>query len=149
MRGMAQVPSQPQSERTSLSSGFTASMPQMAPGDFHQLSSQMWPTTPQTFQHWCSHDQQAQQSTHLSQNFTSRVTQLSTSDSEQQGAISLPGIPGMVQDFPAPSPYDHEAQLQYIHQGSTPSPPINQARPREHQPQQSISQHLQWWRQQS
>ncbi|KAL1860450.1 hypothetical protein Daus18300_009224 [Diaporthe australafricana] len=142
MRGMAQVPSQPQSKPTSLSSGSTASMPQTAQGYGYQPSSQMWPPTPQTPQYGYTHNQQAQQSPHPPQSSTSQMRHSSTSGSVQPGAMPYSGMPGMAQGYPAPSPYDHQTPRQYMHQGSTPSPAVTQAwSGQQQQPQQ-------WWTQQ-
>lgn len=142
MRGMAQVPSQPQSKPTSLSSGSTASMPQTAQGYGYQPSSQMWPPTPQTPQYGYTHNQQAQQSPHPPQSSTSQMRHSSTSGSVQQGGMPYSGMPGMAQGYPAPSPYDHQTPRQYMHQGSTPSPAVTQAwSGQQQQPQQ-------WWTQQ-
>ncbi|KAK2611158.1 hypothetical protein N8I77_004530 [Diaporthe amygdali] len=142
MRGMAQVPSQPQSKPTSLSSGSAASMPQTAQGYGYQPSSQMWPPTPQTPQYGYTHNQQAQQSPHPPQSSTSQMRHSSTSGSVQPGAMPYSGMPGMAQGYPAPSPYDHQTPRQYMHQGSTPSPAVTQAwSGQQQQPQQ-------WWTQQ-
>ncbi|KAH8788749.1 chromatin remodelling complex Rsc7/Swp82 subunit-domain-containing protein [Diaporthe sp. PMI_573] len=144
MRGMAQVPSQPQSKPTSLSSGSTASMPQTAQGYGYQPSSQMWPPTPQTPQYGYTHNQQAQQSPHPPQSSTSQMRHSSTSGSVQQGGMPYSGMPGMAQGYPAPSPYDHQTPRQYMHQGSTPSPAVTQA----WSGQQQQPQPQQWWTQQ-
>ncbi|KAG8165298.1 hypothetical protein KVR01_005573 [Diaporthe batatas] len=142
MRGMAQVPSQPQSKPTSLPSGSTGSMPQTAQGYGYQPSSQMWPPTPQTPQYGYTHNQQAQQSPHPPQSSTSQMRHSSTSGSVQQGGMPYSGMPGMAQGYPAPSPYDHQTPRQYMHQGSTPSPAVTQAwSGQQQQPQQ-------WWTQQ-
>lgn len=141
MRGMAQVPSQPHSKPTSLSSGSTASMPQTAQSYGYQPSGQMWPPTPQAPQYGYTH-QQPQQSPHPQQSSTSQMRHSSSSGPVQPAAMPYSGMPGVTQGYAAPSPYDHQTPRQYMHQQSTPSPAVTQAwSGQQQQPQQ-------WWTQQ-
>ncbi|KAK4201843.1 putative chromatin structure-remodeling complex protein [Triangularia verruculosa] len=141
VRGMAQDSSQSSSRPTYPPSASSGTLPPSSQ-NYSYPQTQMWPPTPQTPQHgYSAYTAQSQPSPHPQQSPAPQLRHSSTSSQVQQpGSISYPGIPGMNQGYSTSAQGMYSAEQtprQYMHQ-SAPPPAVTQAWSQQQTP-------AQWW----
>ncbi|VBB72675.1 Putative chromatin structure-remodeling complex protein [Podospora comata] len=140
-RGLAQDPSQSSSRPTYPPTGSTGTLPPTSQ-NYSYPQTQMWPPTPQTPQHgYSAYTAQSQPSPHPQQSPAPQLRHSSTSSQVQQpGGMSYPGMPGMNQGYSTSAQGMYSAEQtprQYMHQ-SAPPPAVTQAWSQQQTP-------AQWW----